>query len=659
MFEQVLGVQGDDPYTARRRSSLAQALIQSGFNNKPRHWMEGVGNLSSILAGSYIDKVDREDENKKTSAAVGAFNQASGFGSPQVSGGGGIAPALGSGQASAAKAPDEVRGVIEAHVPEEMRQYAMTMAGKESSFNPGAVSPTGATGLFQFTRGTGRDYGLVGDSGDRRGDAAANTQAFVKFTGDNREKLRSSLGRDPSWSELALAHQQGAGGAINLLSGKPVDPRNLAVNNIDPASDPRAAASKIMSYYGLGKGAPVPPTQRPVQIASANPGFVPEARPLASTPSPEAAPIAQEQAAPVPATPRPQMAASPVARALVPGAQPAQAPAPAAQSADGSASPRVRQLFQAISNPYLPPQMREVGKMMLQAEIAKTQRDPTDALLKQEQLTAARRQNEAGPLDLEAKRLQIEDARRRAGSVEMERIQGGDGMYYERPKGTREPFKAVDGIPGGKPKLEEEAAAREKTARSQGLKPGDPAWNSYILTGKMPREDQAPLSATDKKAILEADEMVASNESAVRALNEAKALSSKAYDGPTAGVRAKVTGVFGSEAGQATQELDNIVTSNALTQLKGIFGGAPTEGERKILLDIQGSVNQPAAVREKIYERARIAAEKRLEFNRQRAGELRDGSFYRAKPSGNEQAPAPKQGAPVTINGFTIREKVQ
>ena len=84
----------------------------------------------------------------------------------------------------------------------------------------------------------------------------------------------------------------------------------------------------------------------------------------------------------------------------------------------------------------------------------------------------------------------------------------------------------------------------------------------------------------------------------------------------------------------------------ALQQLKAIFGGMPTEGERKILLELQASADKPDAVRQEILKRAAALAENRLKFNEQRAAELRGGSYY--KPQGGApkpQAPAaPSQG---------------
>jgi hypothetical protein len=196
-------------------------------------------------------------------------------------------------------------------------------------------------------------------------------------------------------------------------------------------------------------------------------------------------------------------------------------------------------------------------------------------------------------------------------------------------------FALGGGVASGTSKIEEEAAARERMLKSRGQDPSTPQNQQFISTGKYPREDAQPLTATDKKAILEADEGVMMAKSAIDALQKATDLSSKAFAGPMASGRGYAASFLGEtsdlgKGGIATAELNNVVTTNALSQLKAIFGGAPTEGERKILLDIQGSVNQPHEVRTKIYERAKQMAERRLKFNEQRAAELRSGSFYKA-----------------------------
>jgi hypothetical protein len=149
---------------------------------------------------------------------------------------------------SPAPAPG-LSSAIKQHVPPAMQQYATTMGMKESGGRAGAVSPTGATGFFQFIKSTGAQYGLVGPQGDRRRDPVANTRAFVALTRDNFSQLQQRLGRTPTWSELALAHQQGVGGAAALITGKgPINQRNLDVNQGGKGGN---ALLRIKKYYGL------------------------------------------------------------------------------------------------------------------------------------------------------------------------------------------------------------------------------------------------------------------------------------------------------------------------------------------------------------------------------------------------------------------------
>ena len=187
-----------------------------------------------------------------------------------------------------------------------------------------------------------------------------------------------------------------------------------------------------------------------------------------------------------------------------------------------------------------------------------------------------------------------------------------------------------------------EVNQRSAAAEQFGLTKDDPRYQSYILTGKMPREDAQPLTATDKKAILEADDMISQNESVIKTLNDAKRLSPTANSGWFAGARASIgnnlpdlmvpDSISSPQSSQDTADMDNAVMGSALTQLKTIFGGNPTEGERAILLELQGSSSKPDHIRQKIFDRAIELAQKRLDLNRQRAQELRGGDFY--KPGG-------------------------
>lgn len=82
----------------------------------------------------------------------------------------------------------------------------------ESGFDPNADNGI-AKGAFQFTGPTAKQYGLQNPF-----DPIASAQAAAKLGVDNQNFLSGGLGRAPTAGELYLAHQQGASGALNLLT---------------------------------------------------------------------------------------------------------------------------------------------------------------------------------------------------------------------------------------------------------------------------------------------------------------------------------------------------------------------------------------------------------------------------------------------------------
>lgn len=206
--------------------------------------------------------------------------------------------------------PDNIKRLIDASVPEHMRDYYYRMVMKESSGRPDLTSPTGAKGLLQFTRGTGKLYGLIGPEGDRRTDPKANIEAGVRLTEDNRRTMARILKREPSFSELALGHQQGAETAARMILGTGNAPaQNLAVNRVDPNASPQAAASQIMNYYGFGDRNQIPylqPGQMPQgPIPGVSLSYNPMAGPQAPMPMPPPSQFAPTAAPPVTPPPAP------------------------------------------------------------------------------------------------------------------------------------------------------------------------------------------------------------------------------------------------------------------------------------------------------------------------------------------------------------------
>ncbi|MCC6775920.1 MAG: hypothetical protein IT537_04660, partial [Hyphomicrobiales bacterium] len=125
-------------------------------------------------------------------------------------------------------------------------------------------------------------------------------------------------------------------------------------------------------------------------------------------------------------------------------------------------------------------------------------------------------------------------------------------------------------------------------------------------------------------------------------------LNDKAYVGPTAKLRGYMTSLLGSEGGLATGTFNELVGELTLDSLKTTFGGNPTEGERAALIALQASVNKPEAQRKQALERVVAVLARREAFERQRAGELRGGTYYKpggGTPSGGTPAPAAPSGS--------------
>lgn len=175
----------------------------------------------------------------------------------------------------------------------------------------------------------------------------------------------------------------------------------------------------------------------------------------------------------------------------------------------------------------------------------------------------------------------------------------------------------------------ETVAGRQALAEQYGFRKGTPEYVNWVLGKKLPKDEETKtLSVADRNAILKADEAVESARGVVGNLQSALDLSKRAYDGPTAPYRGQLMSTFGNEGGNATVQLDNLITTNTLGQLKSIFGGNPTEGERKILLDIQGSSSMTQANRDEVYRRALAAAQRRIQVMQERADEMRGGTYY-------------------------------
>ena len=174
-------------------------------------------------------------------------------------------PLVGLHESWFAARPENVHRLVERarpylfHIVEQLDRRGMPMEIAllpmiESAFNPAAVSPASASGIWQFMPATGRHYGLKQDNWyDGRGDFTAATQAALDYL----SKLYLDFG---DW-QLALAAYNCGEGCVgrairkNAEEGLPTDYASLALPNETRHYVPRLLAIKNMirspEVYGL------------------------------------------------------------------------------------------------------------------------------------------------------------------------------------------------------------------------------------------------------------------------------------------------------------------------------------------------------------------------------------------------------------------------
>jgi hypothetical protein len=236
----------------------------------------------------------------------------------------------------------------------DMQAYYGSLVAAEAPKGPRDTSSTGAAGPYQFTRGTGRQYGLIGRGGvDQREDLDASTAAVQKFTQDNADTFQRINGRPPTMAELAVMHQQGGVTGANMIAGiGNAPPANLAVNNINPQAGPQQAVAAIKNYYGM--------PDRPVDPRAMIASTLVQQQPQAPVPA-QAVPQPNPTLAGAPQLPSSSTIPSAVSSSLSPDLRLAQDTSQSAS--DISAAPRVSEIRQAppmgqpVPTPgYVPPE---------------------------------------------------------------------------------------------------------------------------------------------------------------------------------------------------------------------------------------------------------------------------------------------------------------
>jgi len=170
------------------------------------------------------------------------------------------------------------------------------------------------------------------------------------------------------------------------------------------------------------------------------------------------------------------------------------------------------------------------------------------------------------------------------------------------------------------------------------------------LTGKFsPGAAPKPrtLSGSEQKLLIQSEDVLASADDTLGKLRRVMELNPRALEGSLTGFRKQVGSLFASDDPTyvATEELDNTLSSMALSMLKSTFPGSVTEGERKALMALQGSSSLPRAARERIYRNAFEAAQTVSARARDRIQKTQSG-YYSERTSPKPAA----AGKPRVIN---------
>lgn len=201
---------------ARKRAQIAAMMPRFG---QARYIGEGLGQLfMGIGSGRQQAALDQAETAGRQGAAdrfAAIFNGRAQPGGFSILGQMPADPASPQGiandtMAALGKGPDFAALEQQYGLPQG---YLSRTAQIESGGNPNAQNPnSSAGGMFQFIDSTANQYGLT-----NKFDPMASADAAARLARDNRAVLLQALGREPTAGELYLAHQQGAGGAAQLL----------------------------------------------------------------------------------------------------------------------------------------------------------------------------------------------------------------------------------------------------------------------------------------------------------------------------------------------------------------------------------------------------------------------------------------------------------
>lgn len=186
-----------------------------------------------------------------------------------------------------------------------------------------------------------------------------------------------------------------------------------------------------------------------------------------------------------------------------------------------------------------------------------------------------------------------------------------------------------------------------KVLRAAGIDPASAEGRKALF----PRTD-TPISATDKKAIFQAEDALPALQGTIENLNRALELNDKTFSGFGAGIRgdiaSKLPSSIAPKGAVETAEWSKIMEPEALQNMANTLKGATTDFELKKHIGMLADASTTPSVRKGVIQRMKKLAERKLEIEQSRINDLRGGSYFKegGGASGARQAPAaPTSGA--------------
>jgi hypothetical protein len=210
-----------------------------------------------------------------------------------------------------------------------------------------------------------------------------------------------------------------------------------------------------------------------------------------------------------------------------------------------------------------------------------------------------------------------------------------------------------------------EAQQRMMLADQMGLSQDDPQYKAYVLTGKMPREDAAALTATDKKALWASEDELPGIEGTVQTLERALTLNDNTFTGMGSGVAGTIGAkvpygdvLFDKAKAKNTVEFGQIMSMEAINSMAESLKGATTNFELNEFKTILADPATPPDIRERTIKRMLTLAKRKRQILKQRINSIAGNPQPEASDGGDDPLSAARDAISRGADPEAVRQRL-